>query len=75
MLSDGKRVVYVEKISRDRQQADNLFIAEEQKPSADKPNNAWIVVSAARGSQEKIVAYAGKFYCVARGFSLQRDTR
>jgi lipopolysaccharide export system permease protein len=68
VLSDGKRVVYVEKISRNRQQADNLFIAEEQKPSADQPNTPWIVVSAARGSQEKLLPTHESFIVSHEGF-------
>ncbi len=29
--SDGRRVAYVEKISRNRKEADNIFIAESEK--------------------------------------------
>jgi lipopolysaccharide export system permease protein len=52
VLSDGRRVVYVETISRNRKRAENLFIAEEQKASSDE-NAYWIVVSARHGFQEK----------------------
>jgi lipopolysaccharide export system permease protein len=68
VLNDGRRVVYVEKISRDRQQADNLFIAEEQKTTANNDNGAWIVVSAARGGQEKIPPSKESFIVSHDGF-------
>ena len=51
VLSDGRRVVYVETISRDRQRADNLFIAEQQKAPQSEDNAFWIVVSAKHGFQ------------------------
>jgi lipopolysaccharide export system permease protein len=68
VLSDGKRVVYVEKISRDRQQADNLFIAEEQKNVEKGANGAWIVVSAAHGYQEKLPTTKENFIVSRQGF-------
>ena len=68
VLSDGKRVVYFEKISRNRLQADNLFIAEEQKPVDDEANSAWIVVSAARGAQEKLLPTQQNFIVSREGF-------
>jgi lipopolysaccharide export system permease protein len=40
----------VEKITRDRKQANNLFIAQESKSTADNAN-AWVVLSAASGYQ------------------------
>lgn len=48
--SDGKRVLYVEQISRNRKQANNLFIAD-QGAKHDNNTNVWTVVSASRGSQ------------------------
>ena len=68
VLSGGKRVVYVEKISRNRQQADNLFIAEEQNPVNEQANSAWIVVSAARGAQEKLLPTKQSFIVSREGF-------
>lgn len=47
--NDGKRVIYLEKISNDRKQAENIFIAD-QKGGA--PVSAWVVVSAAKGYQK-----------------------
>jgi lipopolysaccharide export system permease protein len=68
VLSNGKRVVYVEKISRDRKQADNLFIAEEQKNIEKDNNGSWIVVSAARGYQEKHPTTKDDFIVSRDGF-------
>ena len=48
--SDGKRVVYVEKISRNHRRADNLFLADQSKIPSEE-NGSWIVVSAAQGAQ------------------------
>ncbi len=48
--SDGRRVVYVESVSRAQKAADNLFFADQVKPAAtvDAPAE-WSVVSAAKG--------------------------
>jgi lipopolysaccharide export system permease protein len=53
IINGGKRVVYMEKISRDHKRADNLFIAEEQKKSPDDASSPWVVVSAGHGYQYK----------------------
>lgn len=65
---DGKRVVYVETISRDHQQADNIFIADQVKP-ADKENapSRWTIVSAAKGYQQKNPATQQQFLVAADG--------
>lgn len=49
--SDGKRVAYVEKISRNRKEADNIFIAEQEKNAVDMTGTPWIVLSAKNGYQ------------------------
>lgn len=46
--NEGKRVYYVEKMSRDHQQLKNIFVAEQP---TDKNSDAWTIVSAATGSQ------------------------
>lgn len=48
VIRGGRSVVYVEQISRNRQKAKNLFIAE-QKTKSGAINQPWIVVSAASG--------------------------
>ncbi len=49
--SDGRRVAYVEKISRNHKEADNIFIAEQEKNAVDMTGTPWVVLSAARGYQ------------------------
>jgi lipopolysaccharide export system permease protein len=49
VMNNGHNVVYVEKISRNRQTAKNIFIAEE--PKSDSDNQSWVVVSAANAHQ------------------------
>ncbi|HSW93190.1 MAG TPA: LPS export ABC transporter permease LptF [Gammaproteobacteria bacterium] len=49
--SDGRRVAYVEKISRNRKEADNIFIAEQEKNGVDVTGTPWIVLSAKNGYQ------------------------
>ncbi len=51
VTSDGKRVAYVEKISRNRKEADNIFIAEQEKNGVDLTGTPWIVLSAKNGYQ------------------------
>lgn len=49
--SDGKRVAYVEKISRNHKEADNIFIAEQEKNGVDITGTPWVVLSAKNGYQ------------------------
>jgi lipopolysaccharide export system permease protein len=52
VTSNGKRVVYVEKISRENKTADKLFFADQMKPSSSEAAPAvWAVVSAEKGYQ------------------------
>lgn len=51
VINGGTRVVYVEQISRDHKEADNLFIAEEQKKPETDTSGSWLVVSAEHGFQ------------------------
>jgi lipopolysaccharide export system permease protein len=68
VLSDGRRVVYVETISRDRKRADNLFIAEEQKDSPSDESAFWIVVSAKEGYQAKDPVTKENFIVSTEGY-------
>lgn len=51
VTSDGRRVIYVEKISHHRKRADNLFIAQQVKNAIPETNSAWTVISAESGEQ------------------------
>lgn len=50
--ADGSHVMYVEKLSRDRQRAENVFMAQ-KKNSADALQNTWMLVLANEGYQIK----------------------
>lgn len=52
---DGRNVMYVEKMSRDRLVAENIFLAEQKKNTDAKSaeQNAWMLVAANQGYQEK----------------------
>lgn len=63
--NDGKRVIYVEKISNDRKQAQNIFIADQKGGS---PVSAWVVVSAAKGYQKIDPANHGRFVVGEEGY-------
>ncbi len=49
--SDGKRVVYVEKISRNHKEANNIFVAQQGKSASDEMTTPWVVLSATSGRQ------------------------
>jgi lipopolysaccharide export system permease protein len=54
VANEGKRVIYVENISRSRKVADNIFFADQVKqPNPGNAPSSWSVVSAARGYQAK----------------------
>lgn len=49
---EGNRIVYVERISRNHKQANNVFIADQKNNPDALSSNRWTVVSAARGYQK-----------------------
>lgn len=65
---DGKRVMYVETLSRDRQRAENVFMAE-QKPKTD-PNeiSSWMLVFADQGYQQKIDHSPDPYFVTTDGY-------
>lgn len=64
--ADDKRVIYVESIARDRQNASNLFIAE-QKTKSDM-NHTWSVLSANQGYQIRDPKNHDRFVVATDGF-------
>ena len=50
---DGKHVMYVEKLSRDRMRAQNVFLAEQRKNPDAEMQNSWSLVVANQGYQVK----------------------
>ncbi len=47
--NEGRRVIYVEKMTRNHKEAKNIFIAEQQKPSVAESAMPWVVLSANQG--------------------------
>lgn len=66
---DGKRVVYVENISRNRRVADNLFFADQVKPATQEGTpSVWSVVSAARAYQQTDTTLNRHFLVAENGY-------
>lgn len=64
---NGKRVVYVEHLSRNHKRADNVFIADQKIEPSDMGINRWNVVSAARGYQIKDTENQNRFLVAEEG--------
>lgn len=65
---DGKRVVYVEAISRNHQQAKQLFIADEGKNVTEQNAYPWVVLSAERGYQVEDPQTHDRFMIATDGY-------
>ncbi len=65
--SDGSRVMYVEKLSRDRQRAENIFIAQ-SKPVENSKQHHWMLVSAHQGYQTQDQTSADQFFVTTEGY-------
>lgn len=68
LSGDEQRVFYVEKISRNHQQAQNIFVAEQRKPAENGSGNAWTVLSASKGYQMIEPASQDKFVVAVDGY-------
>ena len=64
---DGSRVMYVEQISRDHKEANNVFIADQKKDPTNISNSRWTVVSAVRGYQTREHATQNRFLVAEQG--------
>lgn len=62
---DGKRVMYVETLSRDRQRAQNVFMAEQKTTSE---SSSWMLVFADQGYQEKIKNDPNPYFVTTDGY-------
>ena len=65
-VSDGRRVVYVEKMSRDRKQATNIFMADQVGTTLDE-SSKWVVLSASKGYQQVDPATQDRFIVAEDG--------
>jgi lipopolysaccharide export system permease protein len=66
---DGHHVMYVEKLSRDHQRAENIFLAQEKKIEVDdKEQKTWMLISAKEGYQTKDPDSKNQFFVTANGY-------
>ncbi len=65
---DGRHVMYVEKLSRDHNRAENVFLAQEKKNTDDSTQqNPWMLVYANEGYQIKDKATREQYFVTADG--------
>jgi lipopolysaccharide export system permease protein len=65
---DGKHVMYVEKMSRDHERAQNVFIAQEKNNENNPDQNLWMLVVAEEGFQAKDTASSDQFFVTTDGY-------
>ena len=65
---DGTHVIYVEKISRDHQRAENVFVAQAKKDPDSQDQESWMIVSANQGYQVKAPDSSDQFFVTLDGF-------
>jgi len=67
---DGRHVLYVEKLSRDHQRAENVFLAQEKKNSDanNDAQNSWMLVLAKEGYQAKDKNSQDQFFVTEDGY-------
>lgn len=63
---DGRHVMYVGKLSRDHERAENVFLAQEKKREGG--GVAWMLVSASQGYQQKDQLSNDQFFVTADGY-------
>jgi lipopolysaccharide export system permease protein len=63
---DGRHVMYVEKLSRDRQRAENIFMAEQKKTTDTQ--DAWMLLSADEGYQASDAKSHSQFFVTEDGY-------
>lgn len=64
---DGEHVMYVEKLSRDRERAQNVFLAQEKKNTDPTLQNPWMLVFANEGYQSKDKATQDPLFVLTDG--------
>jgi lipopolysaccharide export system permease protein len=71
LSGDDKRVIYVERVTRNHKQAQNIFVAEQKKKLADAPEmegNPWAVLSATSGYQARDPVTHDRFVVATDGY-------
>lgn len=65
---DGSHVMFVEQLSRDRQRAQNVFLAQEKKSTTEGQQDSWTLVVASEGYQTKSKDDQGQFFVTTDGY-------
>lgn len=65
---DGSHVMFVQQLSRDRQRAQNVFLAQEKKAADETKQNTWMLVVANEGYQTKSKDNQGQFFVTTDGY-------
>lgn len=65
---DGHHVMYVEKFSRDRKRAENVFLAQEKQDLTDINHSDWMLVLAQQGYQSKDEESKDQFFVTRGGY-------
>lgn len=65
---DGRHIMYVEKLSRDRNRAQNVFLAQERKNPDAQQGMTWMLVLANEGYQEKDKDSNDQFFIMENGY-------
>lgn len=68
LSGDDKRVIYVEKVTRNHKEAQNIFVAEQKKSADDTENASWAVLSAASGYQMRDPYNHDRFVVATDGY-------
>lgn len=65
---NGTHVMYIEKLTRDRERAENIFLAQEVKTLDDNEQPAWKIVYAKEGYQVKDTDSDDQFFITEDGY-------
>lgn len=65
---DGHHIMYVEKLSRDKKRAQNVFLAQSKNDEDDEKQNAWGLVVAKQGYQVKDKKMGTPFFVTTDGY-------
>ena len=65
---DGHHVMYVEKLSRDHQRAEHVFLAQEKQNPADIDHSEWMLVLAEQGYQARDAETKDPFFITRGGY-------
>lgn len=65
---DGRHVMYVEKLSRDHERAESVFVAVKHREVKDEESKRWMIVFANQGYQDKDKASGETYFVTTDGY-------